>query len=272
MYEESPRHHRYLKKEFLMSEPVEITSENGQMIRALHDVPGGPKARERSKTLILFSHGFPGDMSHHEDLFGLLSSLLVGAGFHTLRFDYRGCGKSDGRPEHFTLGSANEDFKTVTNWAEKQGYKHIIYIGEGLGATLCLMNLDLNVRALVLFWPIFNTNNYYEHTFAGPEIRIGFDDERTIEHKDHKISAYYLHELKKTDISYAMKEVVMPTLIMHGAKDKDVPMSQLDTARSQLASKRIEITTFHDGEAGLSKPNHRKVLSYHVMQFIEKYT
>ena len=89
--------------------------------------------------------------------------------------------------------------------------------------------------------------------------------------KGNRIGIQLLKDLKKTNLIYALNEVFMPTLIMHGAQDKTIPVEQLDIAREHMRSKRIEITTFHDGKEGLQQLNHRKALFHHVMEFIEKY-
>ena len=88
---------------------------------------------------------------------------------------------------------------------------------------------------------------------------------------DQRIGLPFLKELAKTDIIYALKETYMPTLIMQGAKDDITPASQLDFARTYIPSKRIEITTFQDGGHGLEQLNHRKMMFYHTMQFMEKF-
>ena len=63
----------------------------------------------------------------------------------------------------------------------------------------------------------------------------------------------------------------MPTLILQGVRDEITPIETLDLARGHIRSKRLEITTFHDGEHGLHKLNHRKSMFFHITQFIEKF-
>ena len=92
-----------------------------------------------------------------------------------------------------------------------------------------------------------------------------------IKQNNNRIGITFLEELEKIDLIYALREIHAPALIMHGVRDKKIPVSCLDLARAHMRSKRIEITTFHDGEEGLTQLNHRKAMFYHIQQFVEKY-
>lgn len=217
------------------------------------------------------SHGFPGNKESHNNIYGTIERALTQRGYHTLRFDYRGCGESDGREENFTLGSACEDFQAVLYWAKAKGYKRFIYMGEGIGASLAIMNIDLDVRGCILFWPVLDLGSHAKAAWklsapSEEDIKRGF-----MQHNDYRIGLNLYKELGKIDIIYALKEMFMPTVIFHGTKDSVVPITSLDLARRYIPAKRIEITAFHDGEHGLDKENHRKTIMFQILQFVEKY-
>lgn len=255
----------------MASEKIQIDAGNDQSITAIHSVPKEESIDRLKKTLIIMSHGFPGHKSYHDDVYGSVEFLLSDRGYHTIRYDYRGCGESDGREENFTIGSACEDFQTILYWAKTKGYKRFLYIGEGLGGALSIMNIDLDVIALVLFWPVLDLDSYRKNALNISHIKDEELKNGYVEQNKKRIGVSFIKELKKIDITYAIQDVRMPTLIMHGVQDKDIPIEQLDLARSQMNSKRIEITSFQDGEHGLSGANHRKSMMFQLQQFVEKY-
>lgn len=254
-----------------MAEKIQIDAGNEQSITALLSIPDYESIDRLKRTLVIMSHGFPGHKSHQGDLYGSIEFLLADRGYHTIRYDYRGCGESDGKEENFTIGSANEDFQTIVYWAKTKGYKRFIYIGEGLGASVSIMNIDIDVAALVLFWPVLDLDLYRKSALKISHIKEDELEKGYVEHNNRRIGVSLLKELKKIDITYAIQDVRIPTLIMHGVQDEDIPISQLDLARSQMNAKRIEITSFQDGKAGLNSPNHRKSVMFQLQQFIEKY-
>lgn len=255
-----------------MAEKIQIPASDKQFLAGLHRKPPENSARNLEDTLVIMAHGFPGHKTGNNDLYGDLEFLLADKGLHTLRFDFRGCGESDGREEDFTLAGACEDFQQVLFWAKEKEYKRLAFIGEGLGATLAVMNAALNVRVMVLLWPAFDLKSYGQNVFGLDKLKEEDQKKKYIEHENHKIGLNLVKELGSTPLHYALHEVFMPTLIMHGAHDKIIPVEQLDLARSHIRAKRVEITTFHDGEHKLQKLNHRKMMFYHITQFIEKYT
>ena len=254
-----------------MAEKLQIDVGVDQSITAIHSVPFQPTSRRMEQTLVLMSHGFPGNKAYHNDLYGRIETLLNNRGYHTFRFDYRGCGESDGQEKNFTLGSACEDFQSALYWSKSKGYKRFIYIGEGLGSSLSTMNMDLDVIACIMLWPVFDLDLYRKSAFGITQITEAQMKAGYVEINDRRIGVNFLAEMAKIDIRYAIKEIFAPTLILHGADDKAVEVEQLDLARRYIPAKRVEITTFHDGIHGLPQENHRKNMMFQIQQFIEKY-
>lgn len=255
-----------------MSEKIQILAGESQQISALHRRYESETVLNHEDLLVIMAHGFPGHKTGNNDLFGDLEFLLAEKGYNTLRFDFRGCGESDGKEERFCLSSAVEDFRNVLQWAKGQKYKRFIYIGEGLGATLSVLSTDLDVMIMILLWPILDTEEFYAKNFAGRELNDDARERGYIEHEGHKYGLDFLRELKTARLASKLKDCYMPTLILHGARDEAIPVEHLDVARTHINSRRLEITTFHDGEQGLQKMNHRKMMFYHITQFITKYT
>ena len=203
----------------------------------------------REKSLVVFIHGFPGDHTAHDDIFGGLEHVLLDVGFHTLRFDFLGCGKSSGEASDFSLRSAKISFQAVHDWAAENGYEELIYVSEGLGSTLGVINMGLNVTCQVMLWPGLDPQYLAQQTFQPTQIK----------------------GLVDVNLNPMLKDVSMPVIIMHGSADDKYPVDHLNIARKHMSSKRIEITTFHGGGHGLPRPSDRNAMFFHVTEFLEKF-
>jgi len=256
-----------------MRDSILIDSGSGQKISAVFKQPEDAAAltAEDDKTLVLMLHDFPGHKSGNNELFADLEYRLGQRGHHTLRFDFRGCGESDGHQENFTLGSACEDVQAVKYWAKQRGYTSFAFLAEGLGATVATMNIDRTVRMLMLFWPVLDLKQYGHTVFQAKQAQEQNPNSRYIEIDGQKISTHLINEMFKIDLHYVLKEMAMPIMVFHGVQDQKIPIEQLDLIRDHTPARRIEITSFQDGGEGLPKLNHRKAIFYQAQQFVEKY-
>lgn len=251
-----------------MAEEILIESPSGEMICALINQPVPQVTASAANTLVLMIHGFPGQKDSHNDFFGTLEVLLGASGFHTARFDFRGCGASDGKSELFTLESACEDFQNMILWAKTQGYQRFGYIAEGFGASLALLNPVPELDFLILAWPILDPPYVFDYFFV-KDAKIPQPQPQS---GKQKISQGFVDSLQKADYAKALASVTVPMLILHGAKDERVPIDQLELIRQHFRGPRVEITTFEDGTHGLPEQAHRTMICHHVKGFVERYS
>lgn len=254
-----------------MSDTLEIQISENHTLRGIHKKPKKDAIINMKHKLILMLHDFPGDKSNHNDLYGDLESILNKKGFHTLRFDFTGCGESDGDQQNFDLTTARQDMEAVKIWASENGYRELSYISEGLGSTCALLNMEINVKCQVMMWPGLNPPALAKHLFNADTIedewkKIGYtlqDGER--------IGINFINALSHTNLSPYFRDIVMPVLILHGSADERFPIDDLNLIRNRASSKRIEITTFHDAGYGLPDAEHRESMFFHIGQFLEKF-
>lgn len=68
--------------------------------------------------MVIFSHGFGGDMTFH--LWDPIIEQLNAAGIGAVRFDFNGCGKSEGEFQDMTVPNEIEDLMAVIAWTRSQ--------------------------------------------------------------------------------------------------------------------------------------------------------
>ncbi len=103
--------------------------------------------RERPRAIILFSHGNAGNLSHRAETIRLLNRLV---GVSVMLYDYRGYGRSEGRPHE--KGILN-DARSARAWlANREGIDpgEVVLMGRSLGGAVSVDLAQDGARALVL--------------------------------------------------------------------------------------------------------------------------
>lgn len=103
--------------------------------------------------LIIFCHGFRGNLNFH--LWPLLIAPLNEHGIGVLRFDFNGCGKSDGQFQNMTVESEIDDLMNVIAYARSLSEtENISILGHSQGGVVAGMAAgmcgEIQVKSLVL--------------------------------------------------------------------------------------------------------------------------
>src|SRR5829696_8065716 len=108
---------------------------------------GGIRASTPSKGHVLFCYGNGGNIGDRLDN----ARLLAEAGFDLLLFDYRGYGRSSGRPsEEGTYRDARAARSALLEQAGVEASR-VLYLGESLGGAVALdLALEVPPRGLIL--------------------------------------------------------------------------------------------------------------------------
>lgn len=117
---------------------MEITIERDGL--RLHGLLEGTDTLENDTVAILM-HGFKGNLGYDETrILPVLAHALNQAGLATLRFDFDGCGKSDGRFEDMTvLSELLDGMKVIDFVRQKVKAKHIYLVGHSQGGVVASM-------------------------------------------------------------------------------------------------------------------------------------
>lgn len=120
---------------------VEFRSADGTRLHGWYLPHPHPRA------VILFSHGNAGNLSHRADTARLLHEL---AGASVMLYDYRGYGRSEGRPNEEGI---LKDARAARQWlAVREGIDHrqIVLMGRSLGGAVAVDLAQDGARGLVL--------------------------------------------------------------------------------------------------------------------------
>ncbi len=149
-------------------------------------------------TTILFLHGNAGNISHRLEKLAILHNL----GAATFIIDYRGYGRSEGKPDE---PGTYRDAQAAYDWLAKQ-HSQIILYGESLGSAVAV---DLAVKTPV----------------AGLIIEEPFTSIADVGQKMFPFLPVRLLAKNKYDTLSKMSRLRAPLLILHSEEDEMFPMS-----------------------------------------------
>lgn len=198
-----------------MKKPYIKNKEGFNLSAALHE------PAQATDKIFIFSHSFKGDKEY--DTIGKnFCRQICEKGYAALRFDFYGCGNSEGSFKKTTVTSEMADLKEVIKYVRLNGYKRISLCGLSLGAIVSIFNYDKNIERLILWSPAFNLKEQlYEHyadKFEGNDLAFASVRRRRT-HEYEEFGREMWMEFGSIDVKPAIKKVHCPVLIIFGQDD-----------------------------------------------------
>lgn len=183
-----------------------------------------PKGNKKTPAVILV-HGFA--KTKTERKFVESARKLAQNGIVSLRFDFSGCGDSEGKFEEMSISKQVEELNAAYRRLikEKRIDKNRIGIfAHSLGTVItCLFQLKYGkCKCLILAAPAFDQARLIKKWYKRTEIEK-WKKQGYLDTEKFRIGLGYLKEA--IDYTKILSQIKIPTLILHGKKDKDIPLS-----------------------------------------------
>jgi dipeptidyl aminopeptidase/acylaminoacyl peptidase len=218
-------------------EPFEVRS-GPYRIRGLLTLPEG----DGKHPCVVLSHGLIS--SKESSKYRALSAAFLSSGVASCRFDYRGCGESEGRIEETTLSQRVEDLDAVVDWVfqcPSLDHGRIGLLGSSFGGCTSLVKAARDPRITCI--SLWATPHLLEKKEESPPPEITFND-----------SLY--EDFAGYDL-LAEAEKVARALVIHGEMDEVVPAHEGKAIYRRLKRpKKWELIA--GGDHVLSVPGHRE--------------
>jgi pimeloyl-ACP methyl ester carboxylesterase len=166
-----------------------------------------PNAQQESETrelcpLILICHGFIGNRIGVNRLFVNAARKFAKSGYIVVRFDYAGCGESEGEYGEGGLDSLISQTRTVLDYALESDYvdlSRVTLLGHSLGGAVALLTAarDRRIKSLILWSAVAHPFNDIVRIVG----RSTYDDSVRNGSADH--------------MGYALKPVFFESLASH---------------------------------------------------------
>ena len=222
--------------------------------------------------LVIICHGFQNSKTDRK--FIKLARVLQKEGICVFRFDFEGCGDSEGDPKEITIknevADLNSAFKTVQNEFDLD-LKRVAFVGASLGnvvTSLLLKQYKISAKTLVFWSQAFNQRELLKNWYSKEDIRE-IMKKGVIYKGDKKIGKNYFLENKNKDYSSALSELKLPILIIHGKEDKDVPLKFSQQLKRK--SKNISLIVLPKANHKFDDFQSQEELVRHTQKWLRKY-
>ena len=247
---------------------VKISSATGNKLHGVVYIASEDNLQETTPILIM-CHGFTGD-KYEWGRFPETAKALNKEGYDVLIFDFSGSGENKREPINLTKQAS--DLEKVYEWVRNQGYLKIAVLGLSFGGQTVL-KASLPGIITYVFWAPFlllpsigDQADRFKDLDKGPiEIPTSGDSEPLI------IDMSFMTEVAKFRARPALKKLNLPTLIVQGTKDEEIPFKLTKKAFSLMPQddnhKLVEVQdATHD-----FKEKHLEIFIRETVNWLKKY-
>lgn len=181
------------------------------------------------KGTVILVHGIASE-KEEGGLYTRLAASLAGAGFDSLRFDFRGHGQSSGDSADMTIRGETEDLLAAVACARQQSDAPLGLLAASFGTVSTMQFLQgggEDVRALVLWNPVLDL----QHTFTRSQMPWGkalFSEERRtalertglLQIGPHAYGRTLFEEMESHFPYRVLQGLPLPVLTIHGDRDE----------------------------------------------------
>lgn len=181
---------------------------------------------------VLICHGLGGDKNGKFRTYVTLASMLAQHGIASLRFDYRGCGDSEGEFGDVTIESQIQDALAAAQWLKKYPMIDPTRMGifgrsfGGLIATHTAFKTEF-FKSIALWAAVYNGHSWqhiWDEIMQGTATPENYVDVMNINGQMSGMTLW--QQLFQVDTDVAVKNLVqIPMLNIHGIKDPRVVVS-----------------------------------------------
>lgn len=218
-----------------------IPSENGHLSGVLHL----PNVQYTSNfPLIILLHGFVGSKVGEHRLFVKAARHFTEQGYAVFRFDFGGCGESDGDYSQVTVSKQLNEVQTVLDFVsqlEQIDAKNIFLIGHSLGGAIASLTAakDTRIKQLVLWSPV--AKPFEDITGITGKHAVTIAKENGLyDYHGFYLSHEFFNDLKKHQPLDAIQNYRHSALIIHAEADEDIPKEHTHRYAEALKHRRVK--------------------------------
>ena len=206
-----------------MQKMITIRSGENNLSGALHL----PEYTKETIPLLIFVHGFVGSKVGEHRLFVKAARYFTERGYGVFRFDFSGCGESDGDYSSVTLTNQLKELQDVIEYLslirgiDKQ---RITLVGHSMGGAVASLTAarDQRINQLILWSPVGSP--YEDITgILGPKAVHEIAKQGRHDYHGFMISLTFLKDLKKHHPIEAVRSFTGPVHIIHAKADEQIP-------------------------------------------------
>jgi pimeloyl-ACP methyl ester carboxylesterase len=256
-----------------MIENVNITDSLGNPIPLVFSLPEG------TSSIVVISHGYSSNKDSR--IYRELQDELNSEGMGTLRYDYYGHGPAYGfkGPEYGVLGDLTlsktvESLKATLGYIRERGNFDIGLLGSSFGGLISqiLSSQDQDIKALALKSPVTEPIGFWKQRILRDFGKGGFEEwgrNGTMHYRDgvedYDLSWEFWTDLQRYDTLGDARNIICPTLIVHGENDTYVPISQSQELAEVLG---VKVNVIQGADHGYAEPEQHNEVKGLIRDFL----
>lgn len=176
---------------------------------------------------VCFYHGFSVDKVGLMRLHELFARACVDHGMACVRFDFYGCGESDGDFSEMRFSEEVKQAEAIYRWTSEQSFcdkEKLFAAGHSLGGAITsVIAPKLQPKAIILWAP--GNTAYYDISSRTGAIPGEYKDYYDI--GGLAVAGEFLSEIRRIDIVGIAAKYQGKVLIVHGDQDEKVPVASI---------------------------------------------
>lgn len=213
--------------------------------------------------VLIISNGFPS--TKDSPTYIEVEKVVNKIGVATLRYDYSGSGESEGKMGDFNVLKSVDDLDSAVKFLIKRGFRHIGLYGFSYGGivSIVLASQNIKIDLLVLKSPVCNYKEERELKNRGDHDkewkRVGFIIREDRQGNSYRLPYRYYEKLVAIDGRKLASKITIPTLLIHGSADTDIPVIQSEKLAKVMPNVRFEIIKGADHHYSSPEDNKRQL-------------
>ncbi|MCG8406370.1 MAG: alpha/beta fold hydrolase [Phycisphaerales bacterium] len=226
-----------------MQSYLEIPVGREKLAACLHTPP--PERLTMAAPVVVCCHGLTGTRIGTSYRFVTLARRLAEQNMACLRFDFRGCGESDGQFQDLTVRRLTEDLKAAVaalDHAPRCDPTRIGIVASSFGAfTTSLVSDELSSLGCLVFWaPVANVRSLVDRDMTD-EAWAFLRENDWVDHRGLRMGRAFLEAVPDTDAPEKLALQPRPLLIFHGSGDQHVPLDHATAYEAAMRKSGVEV-------------------------------
>lgn len=213
-------------------------------------------------TAVISCHGMLSSKEGHKHV--LLAHEISHAGLGFLRFDFAGCGESEGSLYDLSLSDRVADLDAALDYLARRGVERFGLFGSSLGGAVALLAAarDERVVAIATVAAVGHPALLIEaNTYACN----AFDTQGYVDTDDGPIGRGFLDDAREHNVIASVRVLRAPLLVFHGEDDRVVPSS--DAHDIAVAARNVSLEMVAGVGHQFDNPGVLRPLVEQVVQF-----
>src|SRR5690606_18114451 len=213
-----------------MEKQLTITHDHLELTATLHypTAGEGQTTLQEKRPIIVICHGFVGSRIGVDRLFVKTARALAAEGNFVLRFDYGGCGESNGDYGALGFDSMVEQTRTVLNYATSLDCidpTRVTLLGHSLGGAVSIMTAikDRRVKRLILWSAVGYPFNDIVRIVGREGYDEAYQSGRT-DYQGYSLSPIFFDSLMEHQAFQSLTRFSGDVFLVHGTSDDIIPV------------------------------------------------